>query len=90
MGQLYWPETVGLTRYSIPSHMTSSKVSHRQTSHNSIDDYFNCRSTKLIEIIEDESSTSNNIEQLYDGLMSLDKNRLDEMIETDLISSSNG
>jgi hypothetical protein len=96
MGQLYWPETVGLARYSIPSHgdhyralSSASKILFRQTFQNSNDDHTEKPIFKLVEINQDNKSSSNDIENLYDGLTLLDETRLDEMIETDLISSSN-
>jgi hypothetical protein len=44
--------------------------------------------SKLLEIIEDNESSPNNIEHLYDGLISLDEGQLEQMIETDLVSSN--
>ncbi|CAF0899622.1 unnamed protein product [Adineta steineri] len=85
MKQLYWPDSVGIGRYSIPSfndrlHPSStpspSKIVFQQTHENS----------KLIEIVEDNELSSDNLKRLYDGLGSLDEIRLSEMIETDLIS----
>ena len=88
MGQLYWPETAGFARYSIPSQPPPSvgNVFLRPTFEN------NSPTSKLIEISEsrDESSSPHDIRLLYDGLISLNESRLDEMIETDLVSSSNG
>jgi hypothetical protein len=96
MGQLYWPETSGFARYSIPSHgdryrASASKILLRPIHQNSNDDDHRDKQIfKLVEIDDDNKSSSNNIENLYDGLTSLDETRLDEMIETDLVSSSNG
>lgn len=99
MGKLYWPETVGLSRYSIPSHdnhyrASSSRISKillQQTYQKSINDHSYSPTSKLFQIDEDHKSiSSSDIEKFYDGLRSLDESRLDEMIETDLISSSNG
>jgi hypothetical protein len=95
MGRLYWPETVGLTRYSIPSHTSPSPSNlflQPTYQNNSIDDHIHLQTPKLFEIIKshDETTSSNDIQLLYDGLTSLNENRLDDMIETDLVSSSNG
>ncbi|CAF0899544.1 unnamed protein product [Adineta steineri] len=93
MKQLYWPDSVGIGRYSIPSfndrlHPSStpspSKILFQQTHENSKDK--NKENSKLIEIVEDTELSSNNLKRLYDGLGSLDEIRLNEMIETDLIS----
>jgi len=87
MGQLYWPETAGLARYSIPSEASPSPPNillQPTYQNNSIDDRLDPPTPKLIEIPEDHH------ELLYDGLISLNESRLDEMIETDLVSSSNG
>jgi len=75
------------SRYSIPSHddnyrASSSKFLLRQTYQ---------QNSKLIDIDEDFESTasSNRIEFIYDGLRSLDETRLEQLTETDLISSTN-
>lgn len=75
------------SRYSIPSHddhyrASSSKYLLRQTYQ---------QNSKLIDIDEDPESTtsSNRIELLYEGLRSLDEVRLEQLVETDLISSTN-
>ena len=93
MGQLYWPESTGVSRYSIPSridlhHTSPSKVLLRQTYKNSMNIQTNEQTSKLLEIIEDNESPPNDIEHLYDGLISLDEDQLDQMIETDLVSSN--
>ncbi|CAF0860392.1 unnamed protein product [Adineta ricciae] len=91
MKQLYWPETVGVGRYSIPSqndqyHVSSSSSSarrkfFRQTYQTSSDtDKDNSR---LLE------TTPNATKYIYDGLIALDEHRLNDMIETDLVSSTN-
>lgn len=99
MGQLYWPETTGLSRYSIPSHddhyrasiSPASKALLQQTYQNSLNDPSNPQTSKLFHIDEDNKSfSSNELEKFYDGLISLNETRLDELIETDLISTSNG
>jgi hypothetical protein len=95
MGQLYWPESAGFARYSIPSQPRSSLANpFLQPTYeiNSTDDHLNSPKPKLIEISEsrNETSSPNDIHVLYDGLVSLNESRLDEMIETDLVSSSNG
>lgn len=91
---MYWSDTAGVARYSIPSyndhHYASSSVAKslfRQTYQNSTD--ADRESSKLLELFDDNESLSSNMIHLYDGLGSLDENRLDEMIETDLVSSSN-
>jgi len=97
MGQLYWPETAGLARYSIPLHndhyrasLSPSKTLFQQAYKSSTNDSIKKQTSKLFEIVEDNKSSSNDIEHVYDGLITLDETRLDEMIETDLVSSSNG
>jgi hypothetical protein len=98
MEELYSEETGSLARYSIPLHddhyRASSSVSKNFLRpiiyQNSTDDHTNTQTSKFLEINEDNKPSSNDIEKLYDGLNSLDETRLDEMIETDLLSSSNG
>ena len=93
MGQLYWPESIGVSRYSIPSHASPLKVLRRPTYQNSVNNHLRPQSSRLIEILEDHdelTSSSNEIERFYDGLTSLNERHLDEMIETDLVSSSIG
>jgi hypothetical protein len=89
MGQLYWPETAGVARYSIPQHddhyRASPKTSPRKIYQNSVDT--NKQKCKLLEIVEDNEPSSKDIEHPHDGLTTLDEIRLDEMIETDLVSS---
>jgi hypothetical protein len=92
MGQLYWPETSGIARYSIPAHQSPSKSKAllRQTYQNSLSIPSTEQASKLLEIVEGNESSANEIEHAFDGLTSLDENQLDQMIETDLVSSSNG
>lgn len=95
--QLHWPETVGVGRYSIPAHNERYRVSSpssaaaksrfRQAYLTSSDT--DRENSKLIDITEDTDSAAYPIEQIYDGLRSLDEYRLEQMVETDLISSSN-
>ena len=91
MKQLYWPETVAVGRYSIPSqydqyHISSSsssarRIFFRQTYQTSSDtDKDNSR---LLE------TTPHATKYTYDGLIALDEHRLNDMIETDLVSSTN-
>ena len=87
MGQLYWPETVGVSRYSIPSHADHHHVSSSSPSKTLLRQT-NEQRLKLLEIAEDNESSSNEIQQFFDGLDSLDEKQLDQMIETDLVSSN--
>lgn len=77
MGQLQLTETNDLARYSIPSHASPSKTRLRPIHPNSTNHQ------------QTTNTKENDIEQAYDGLMSLDENRLEELIETDLVSSTN-
>ncbi|UJR37456.1 hypothetical protein I4U23_030159 [Adineta vaga] len=97
MKQLHWPETVGVGRYSIPSqndqyHSSSSspakRILFRQTYEDSSDT--DKEDARLLEIVENNDLSSNITQRAYDGLSSLDEHQLNEMIETDLVSSSNG
>ena len=83
MGQLHLSEANDLARYSIPSHASPSKTRLRPVLPNSSNEHFNHQTTNLKEGNKD-------VEQTYDGLILLDENRLEEMIETDLVSSTNG
>ncbi|CAF1073773.1 unnamed protein product [Rotaria sordida] len=92
-GQLQWPESPIPTRYSIPTndnHYRASNVASnnlfRQACQNSMNINKNMQKLK----VEDNRSSPNKIEHSYDSLVLLDEDRLDEMIETDLVSSSNG
>lgn len=97
LGQVSWPGSSSASRYSIPAHdnhcrapLSATKSLLRQTwltptlSHKT-----KPSSAQQSEIASDNVSLSQNMEQLYDGLISLDENRLDEMTETDLISTAN-
>ena len=89
VGQLYWSETSGLARYSIPAHASPSKVHLRPTSYlNSNHEHVNHLTSRLPQIT-DELSTERYLDQVYDGLVTLDESRLKELIETDLVSSTN-
>ena len=94
MGQLNWPEKANVSRYSIPQHddhyRASPKMSLRRAYVNSTTIHSNKPNCKLIEIVENNDSSLKDIKYVYDGLITLDETRLDEMIETDLVSSSNG
>lgn len=93
-GQTYYSEAPSVARYSIPSHddhyrASTSQNILRQAYGHSIDSHTN-KDSKLPEVCEDnESSLPHNAEKLYDGLKLLDKTNLDEMVETDLVTSSN-
>ncbi|CAF4834696.1 unnamed protein product, partial [Rotaria sp. Silwood1] len=90
MTQLYWPDKVGTTRYSLSQleryQPSPSKKLFRTPSQKSIG---------FSQIQESHEQTSNllttsstrDLESLYDGLIGLDEIRLNKMIETDLISS---
>ncbi|CAF1652305.1 unnamed protein product, partial [Rotaria sordida] len=88
--QLYWPERVCTTRYSL------SQLEHYQ--HSPSIKLFRTssqKSTGFTQIEESHEQTSNllttsstrDLESVYDGLIGLDEIRLNKMIETDLISS---
>ncbi|CAF3928470.1 unnamed protein product, partial [Rotaria sordida] len=88
--QLYWPERVCTTRYSL------SRLEHYQ--HSPSIKLFRTssqKSTGFTQIEESHEQTSNllttsstrDLESVYDGLIGLDEIRLNKMIETDLISS---
>ncbi|CAF4100858.1 unnamed protein product, partial [Rotaria sordida] len=88
--QLYWPERVCTTRYSL------SRLEHYQ--HSPSIKLFRTssqKSTGFTQIEESHEQTSNllttsstrDLESLYDDLIGLDEIRLNKMIETDLISS---
>lgn len=88
MGHLYWSETSGLARYSIPANASPCKTHLRPTHPNSNHKHAVNHLT-LTEITDEEKSQEKNLDQAYDGLISLDENRLEELIETDLVSSTN-
>ncbi|CAF4970412.1 unnamed protein product, partial [Rotaria sp. Silwood1] len=67
------------------SKLTSNSLL-RRACQNSMNAHKNKQNLK----VENNESSSNKTEHLFDGLVLLDEDRLDEMIETDLISSSNG
>ncbi|CAF2218499.1 unnamed protein product [Rotaria magnacalcarata] len=97
LGQISWPERASTGRYSIPSqdnrHRVSSSASKsllRQAYQNSISIFKNNRNSEYSAVAKNNHSSSQNIEQLFDGLVLLDETRLDDMIETDLISTANG
>ncbi|CAF1431924.1 unnamed protein product [Rotaria magnacalcarata] len=97
LGQISWPERASTGRYSIPSqdnrHRASSSASKsllRQAYQNSISIFKNNRNSEYSAVAKNNHSSSQNIEQLFDGLVLLDETRLDDMIETDLISTANG
>ena len=92
MGQLYWPETTGVARYSIPQHVDRyrqlpavSRVLLGQANQNPTDLH-----STLSTSIENRRSLSGNIDYFFDGLTALDQIRLDQLRETDLVSTSNG
>jgi hypothetical protein len=92
MGQLYWPETTGVARYSIPQHVDRyhqlpavSRVMLGQANSNATR-----LQPTLLTSMGNTRSLSSNIEYFFDGLNALDQIRLDQLRETDLVSSSNG
>ena len=96
MGQLSGSETSNMNRYSIQLHSNyyyaSASFSKRlfQQAHRNVNDSdTNKQKSEILETTEDKESTSNSIERSYDGLTLLDETRLDEMVETDLVSSIN-
>ncbi|CAF3496543.1 unnamed protein product [Rotaria sp. Silwood1] len=92
-GQVQWPEAPSVTRYSIPSHNNryrASKLTSNSLLRRACQNSMNAHKNKQNLKVENNESSSNKTEHLFDGLVLLDEDRLDEMIETDLISSSNG
>jgi hypothetical protein len=97
MRQLHWPENADMSRYSIPQHdhhyrhlSILPKVVVRQAYRTSADTSSNRISRIFSHTIGNKRSLSNNIEHLFEGLDALDRTSLDQMKETDLLSSSNG
>ena len=95
MGQLYWPEAAGVTRYSIPQHQDHnhrlsavSKLILRQTYQNSPIVQRRQAQAKSTQPAADDDRRVRTTEQTYDGLSTLDETCLDQMVETDLVSSS--
>jgi hypothetical protein len=91
MEQLHWPETIDISRHSIsqvadhhrsPSMAILQTTSQKSTDINRIDESHEQTSNLL------ETSSTKDIEPVYDGLIALDQMRLNKMIETDLISSN--
>ena len=100
MAQLYWPETAGTARVSIPHHansnrspsataMTVLKTNCLNSTVVSDNEGLAEQASALLEISEEQESALTS-EHCHDGLMSLDENLLNELVETDLVSSSNG
>lgn len=97
MGQLYWPETSGVARYSIPQHVDRyrqlpavSRVMLGQANQNSADLRTPHLHSALSTSIGNRRSLSSNIDYFFDDLTGLDQIRLDQLRETDLVSTSNG
>ena len=97
MGQLYWPETTGVARYSIPQHVDRyhqmpavSRVMLAQANQNPTDLRAPHLHSTLSTSIGNRRSLSGNIDYFFDGLNALDPIRLDQLRETDLVSTSNG
>lgn len=98
IGQLYCPDSsLPVTRYSIPQQYqqdrqlsTLSKTILRQTHRHDRDIPFNRIPANCSVAITKKRSLSNNIENLFDGLSTLDGQNLEQMQETELVSSSNG
>ncbi|CAF3273058.1 unnamed protein product [Rotaria socialis] len=97
LGRISWPEAASDSRYSIPSqdihHFASSSASktlRRQAYHNSFSIFKNSRNSEHSAVAKDNHASLQNFEPLFDGLVLLDETRLDDMLETDLISTVNG
>ncbi|CAF4242426.1 unnamed protein product, partial [Rotaria sp. Silwood2] len=91
--QLEGPETPGTTRYSIPSHNNhyrASKLTSNSLFRRACQNSLSTDKRKQNLTVSNNESLPKKVEHLYDGLVLLDEDRLDEMIETDLVSSSNG
>jgi hypothetical protein len=92
---LYMPDTNTATRYSIPHYddqyrrfASISKNVIRNNYHRRIEIYSNRMEWKSTAPIVGNRSMSTNVESFYDGLSTLDRRRLEQMTETDLVSSS--
>ncbi len=92
MAQLDLPKTTDITRHSTSQledyhHSTSMRLL-KPTYRKSADVYKIDEHEQISKLLETSSSLTKDIERVYDGLISLDENYLDKMIETDLISSN--
>ena len=92
MAQLYWPETAPIGRHSVSQlegYRRSSSANVIRMSHRKSEEIYresepNEQTTKLLE-----ASSARHLEPAgFDGLVTLDENRLDTMVETDLVSSN--
>jgi hypothetical protein len=96
MAHLHWPETADTARYSISQleirNRSPSMALSKKTYSNSTDardpDETNDQTAKLLETVENTILSTADIEPIYDGLTALDETCLDEMVETDLVSSN--
>ena len=95
MRQLYWPEAATVTRYSIPQHQDHnhrlsavSKLVLRQTYRDSPIVQRRREQAKSIQPTASDDRRVRTTEQTYDGLSTLDETCLDQMVETDLVSST--
>ena len=91
MAQTYWSETAHHVDYSISQpeddHCSPSVMSYKTKYRNSADIYQVEKSDEqMYSLLEDSLEKDN--EFIYEGLIELDKNRFDAMIETDLVSSN--
>lgn len=85
MAQVNWPETVNLTARRATCQLDESYQMGRLPISKSADIYpVDDTHKHLLET----SSTVDDFERTYDGLIELDETRLNKLIETDLISST--
>jgi len=91
MAQINCPQTIGINHHTtsqLESHHYSSSLKILKPTYRKSTDVYKIdelheQTSKLLEI-----SSTKDLEPVYDGLIALDENRLDKMIETDLISSN--
>ena len=91
MAQLYWPETAPIARHStsqLEGYRRSSSVNVLRMSHRKSAEIYRVNEPNEQTIGLLETSSTRQLEPVYDGLVTLDENRLDKLVETDLVTSN--
>ena len=93
VAQLYWPETAVTTRYSMQDGDSANRsplvTLIRARSSPPVDlDLMGASIEPTTRLLEQHQSSSFDIESMFDGLLTLDETFLNDLTETDLISSN--